>query len=75
MARRRNFPPVKRSTNARGYGSTHQADRKRWGPIVEAGYASCCRCGYPIVPGSRWHLDHRDDKLGYRGVSHASLKV
>ena len=38
---------------------------------MQSGYASCVRCGFPIVPGSRWHLDHRDDKLGYLGVSHA----
>jgi hypothetical protein len=47
----------------------------RWEPIVESGYASCCRCGFPIVPGTRWHLDHRDDGLGYLGPSHAACNL
>ena len=74
MARRRrrhNFPQPLGSTTARGYGARHQAERKRWEPVVESGYASCCRCGFPIAPGTPFHLDHRDDKLGYLGVSHA----
>jgi hypothetical protein len=78
MARRRrrhNFPRPKRSTTARGYGSTHQATRKRWEPVVESGYASCCRCGFTIAPGTAFHLDHRDDKLGYLGVSHARCNL
>lgn len=75
MARRRrrshNWRP-KGSTTARGYGWTHQSERKRWKPIVEAGGTHCVRCGLPIVPGrDAWHLDHSDDKLGYLGPAHA----
>jgi hypothetical protein len=33
------------------------------------------RCGLPIVRGTSWHLDHRDDKLGDLGVSHARCNV
>jgi hypothetical protein len=79
MARRRrrrhNFPRAQGSTSARGYGSRHQAERKRWEPVVESGYTVCVRCGFPIVPGTRWHLDHRDDALGYLGVSHARCNL
>jgi hypothetical protein len=73
--RRHNWPRPQGSTTARGYGSVHQAERKRWEPVVEAGYAVCVRCRLPILPGSRWHLDHRDDKLGYLGVSHAGCNL
>jgi hypothetical protein len=76
MARRRahNWRP-KGSTTARGYGSTHQGTRKRWRPIVESGGTLCVRCGFRILPGQRWHLDHRDDKGGYLGVSHARCNL
>jgi hypothetical protein len=78
MARRKrkvNFPPVTASTVARGYGTTHQAERKRWGLVVDAGHAVCCRCHLPIAPGASFHLDHRDDKLGYLGVSHPGCNL
>lgn len=78
MARRRrrahNWRP-KGSTTARGHGWTHQTERKRWEPVVESGYASCCRCGFPIVPGARWHLDHEDDGVHYRGPAHAMCNL
>ena len=80
MGRRRrrrgtNFPRSTASTTSRGYGTAHQAERRRWEPLVEAGVAVCVRCGVPIAPGTGWHLDHRDDKLGYLGVSHASCNL
>ena len=73
MARRRrrhNWRPIG-STTARGYGWTHQAERKRWKPIVESGAAFCVRCGLPIAAGALWHLDHSDDRSHYLGPSHA----
>jgi hypothetical protein len=33
--------------------------------------AVCSRCGGPISPRERWHLDHTDDRRGYIGVAHA----
>jgi hypothetical protein len=78
MARRKrkvNFPPVTASTAARGYGAVHEAEWRRWKPLVEAGEAVCVRCGLLILPGTAWHLDHTDDKLGFRGVSHARCNV
>jgi hypothetical protein len=59
-------------TTRRGYGTAHQRERKRWAQIVSEGGAACARCGGPIMPGSRWHLDHADGDRGrYIGVSHA----
>jgi hypothetical protein len=78
MARRKRRPHnwrPKGSTTARGYGSNHQGTRKRWKPIVESGATLCVRCGLPIIPGTRWHLDHRDDKLGYLGPAHARCNL
>jgi hypothetical protein len=73
--RRSNFPRPKASTTARGYGSPHQAERRRWAPVVESGAAVCVRCGFPIAPGTRWHLDHDDDKIHYRGPAHARCNL
>jgi hypothetical protein len=39
--------------------------------MVEAGRATCSRCGLPIRGGEAWHLDHADSGSGYRGPSHA----
>jgi hypothetical protein len=79
MARRRRRRPhnwrPEGSTTARGYGWTHQTERKRWKPIVESGATLCVRCSFPILPGQRWHLDHRDDKLGYLGLAHAMCNL
>ena len=38
-----------RATRARSTSSTHQAERKRWEPLVESGDVVCVRCGFPIV--------------------------
>jgi hypothetical protein len=81
MARRRRrrervtFPPVTGSTTARGYGSTHQAERRRWAPIVQTGQVPCCRCGFLIGANERWHLDHSDDGIHYLGPSHARCNI
>jgi hypothetical protein len=65
----------KASTTARGYGATHQADRKRWAPLVEAGMVACVRCGFAIFHGQRWHLDHADDGTRYLGPAHAKRNL
>jgi hypothetical protein len=38
--------------------------------IVRGGSAVCRLCGLPIAPDAEWDLDHRPDRLGYRGPSH-----
>jgi hypothetical protein len=63
------------STTARGYGYHHQQERRRWARIVEAGVATCARCGWPIFPGEPWHLDHASGKRGYLGASHARCNL
>lgn len=53
----------------------HRAMRKALGQQVAEGRASCCRCGRPIAPGTRWHADHDDARTGYLGAAHASCNV
>jgi hypothetical protein len=59
-------------TTAAGYGWKHQQARQRFAREVTAGLARCARCGEPIAPGSKWDLDHRDDRQGYNGPAHVS---
>jgi hypothetical protein len=73
--RKSNWSAPKASTTARGYGSRHQAERRRWEPIVATGGVLCVRCHLPIPVGSRWHLDHEDNNIHYRGPAHASCNV
>ena len=55
------------SRQARGYDARHDATRKRWKPIVDAGLVNCWRCGGTLDPSS-WHLGHDDhDRSKYRG--------
>jgi hypothetical protein len=69
------FPRPKASTTSRGYGSRHQAERRKWEPIVQTGTVPCVRCGYLIASGSRWHLDHADDHVHYRGPAHQACNL
>lgn len=63
--------PSKGSTTQRGYGASHQAQRARWTPKVEAGQVNCRRCGLRIHPGQPWDLGHDDhDRSKYRGPEH-----
>jgi hypothetical protein len=73
--RKSNWTAPKASTTSRGYGGRHQAERRLWEPIVAAGHATCCRCGFSILPGQRWHLDHADDGIHYLGVAHARCNL
>ncbi len=49
-----------RRNAARGdrYGAAHQAERRRWDPIVKRGGVQCARCGELIAPTAAWDLDH-----------------
>jgi hypothetical protein len=69
MRPRRRKPPG--ATTRGGWGNAHQRRRAAIAPTVNAGRATCARCGEPIHAGEEWHLDHSDDRAGYLGVSHA----
>ena len=55
------------NTTARGYGHTHQQQRRAWAPIVATGAVTCPRCGKPITPGQGFDLGHTEDRTGYTG--------
>jgi hypothetical protein len=63
------------SRHARGYTNTHVAHRRQLEPLVATGQVNCCRCGQLIEPGQAWHLDHREDRRGYLGPSHATCNL
>lgn len=73
----RNPYAKKVTTTDRGYGVMHQAERKRWAPVVAAGRGVCVECGRPIVPGEAWHLahDHASAAVRYLGVAHARCNI
>jgi hypothetical protein len=54
----------------RGYGGAHRRARELVAREVELGEASCCECGRPIDPKSKWHLAHDHQNGGYKGVAH-----
>jgi hypothetical protein len=64
----------KAKTASRGYGSQHQARRKKWASRIDAGeLVPCARCTRPIYPGQFWDLGHIDgDKGRYAGPEHRS---
>ncbi len=57
------------------YGANHKMLRRELAAVVAAGRAVCARCGEPIEPGTKWHLDHRDDGNGYLGPSHEACNA
>src|SRR5699024_4365052 len=60
------------TTAQRGYGTSHQRLRRALSPIVQAGRATCWRCGLPIAPDEAWDLGHDDeDRTITRGPEHA----
>lgn len=65
-----------RGTRAeRGYGADHQAERARWQQRIDSGHVvQCWRCGARIV-GTRWHLDHTDDRTAHRGPACISCNL
>jgi hypothetical protein len=70
------MPALNRASTAnRGYGHPHQLLRAQIAPLVLAGGARCSRCGEAILPGEPWHLDHRDDGLGYNGPAHRRCNI
>jgi hypothetical protein len=64
----------KRTKQAK-YGAEHRRIRAALDVRVQAGLESCTRCGEPIEPGTRWHLDHDDATGAHRGAAHASCNA
>jgi hypothetical protein len=64
-------PHTTGTTTQRGYGADHVRMRRQWSTLVEIGAAECSLCGESVEPSDRWHMDHTDDRQGYRGVAHA----
>ncbi|SDD59270.1 hypothetical protein SAMN04488581_2616 [Mycolicibacterium neoaurum] len=50
------------TTTQRGYGSTHQRQRRQWAPKVATGTITCPRCNTPITPNQTWDLGHQTDR-------------
>ena len=60
---------------ARGYGSEHEAERRKWERIIRQGGWPCARCDNRIQPGDAFHLDHAEDRSTYLGPSHAHCNL
>lgn len=60
------------STTERGYGWTHQQLRAQLIADLAAHPGQPCgRCGHPMYVEQQPHLDHTEDRTGYRGLAHA----
>jgi hypothetical protein len=63
----------KTSSAQRGYSNKH---RKLRAQLLPYAYGQpCTRCGRIMLPGQALHLDHTDDRAGYRGFSHAKCNI
>lgn len=62
--------PSHGTTGQRGYGRSHEAERRRWVPKVDAGLVDCARCGQLLEPGRPWDLDHDQERTGWSGPAH-----
>lgn len=61
------------TTTARGYGASHQAERRRWAAIIrrnggiECASKTSARCIGIIGPDDRWDLGHNADRSAWTG--------
>lgn len=56
------------STAQRGYGAEHRRTRAA---LLEDAYGRPCpHCGERMWPHQELHLDHTEDRKGYRGIVH-----
>lgn len=64
------------TTNERGYGTAHQAERARWQVRLDAGEeVHCAKCSRRVYGSDRWHLGHTDDRTAYTGPEHELCNV
>ncbi len=62
-----------KSSGLRGYGTEHQRLRAQLLPLAHG--KPCHLCGVVMREGDDLHLDHTEDRSGYRGMSHAACNV
>ncbi|WP_157408560.1 endonuclease domain-containing protein [Actinoplanes sp. N902-109] len=64
------------TTTDRGYGWAHQQARARALEDLRDG-DPCTRCGRPMwrSEAASLHLDHTDDRSGYRGLAHGTCNT
>ena len=63
------------SRHARGYTNAHVARRRQLEPLSPPAKSAAAAAANSIEPGQPWHLDHRDDRRGYLGPSHATCNL
>lgn len=63
----------KPSSAERGYDSEHVKLRARLLPLAYG--TDCVLCGEVMNEGDRLHLDHNEDRTGYRGMAHDYCNV
>lgn len=59
-----------KSTAARGYGSAHQTERRRWQKIINktpTGIPCARGCGTRITSEDTWDLGHTEDRTTWTG--------
>lgn len=61
------------SASARGYGMAHQRLRLELLPLAYG--RNCHLCGEVMSEGDDLHLDHTEDRTGYRGMVHSSCNI
>lgn len=69
QAHRREYDKRRGTREERGYGAQHKATRAALLP--EAYGQPCIHCGERMWPHEDLHLDHTEDRTGYRGIVHA----
>ena len=62
-----------RSRQSRGYDAAHYRLRRALLPLAWG--SPCSLCGEVMLEGDDVHLDHTEDRSGYRGFSHARCNV
>lgn len=67
---------ARRSTTEQGYGTRHQAERRRIQRLMDKGQLFPCSrhdqpyCPHTPVDPTNWELDHDDDRTGWLGPAH-----
>jgi hypothetical protein len=63
-------------TTARGYGTQHQAHKRRWAIRIAHEPVLCARCHSIITTDDKWTDDHDDDDRSlYLGPSHVDCNA